>query len=200
MYSQVEYQKLKKKWGMYSSWAVWNEDDQKDTSVIDNNFACLNTKVVFVGLNISKPLKTVPWSNFRTGRHDWKLMRACNTTSLKGSYLTDIFKGIPEADSVTFKRKVKDDLSLIKKNVVKFHIEMRDVGVTKNTTFVLLGGLTSWFFSKYFKTQYPNNRILNYCHYSYYGGLTAKIWVEELWSLLGIDGTFEKTITTHKSL
>ena len=93
MYTTNEYEKLSMEYGPCSSWAIWDENDQNDTSVIDESVAQLNTRYVFVGLNISKDLKKPSWSNFHGGQHDRKLMYACNNdTKLRGSYLTDIFK------------------------------------------------------------------------------------------------------------
>ena len=96
MYSTSEYTYLKEKYGGYASWAIWDYQNQRDTFVIDKNVAQLSSWYVFAALNISKELRDEPWANFRFGKHDRKLKYACNDTALRGAYLTDLFKGIPE--------------------------------------------------------------------------------------------------------
>jgi len=178
MYNNKKYEKLKGKYGSCSSWAIWNKDDVKDTSIIDKQFDILNPKYVFLGLNISKDLKNSAWSNFHGGKHDRKLMRACNETKLRGSYLTDIFKDIPESKSFKLKKYIDKNISVIKENVDYFNKEMKDIGVDENTVFIVLGVNASKYFKKYFQHKYKN-KVLNYYHYSYWG-ITDKKWVKEL--------------------
>ena len=176
-YSLDEYNNLEKKYGFYSSWAIWNEEYPSDTSVIKDNLNDLNTKYVFLALNISAPLKK-KWGNFHGGKHDRKLVKSCNKTKLRGSYITDIFKGIVDADSSALKNLPED---VIKKNVDFFHEEMRDIKIDSDTTFIILGtesSLVSKYFNKYFQQGY-DNKVINYYHYSYYT-LTDIEWVEGL--------------------
>lgn len=54
MYSKAEFDTLTKHLGCFSSWAIWDENDESSTDVILDNIAKLNSKFVGVGLNISK--------------------------------------------------------------------------------------------------------------------------------------------------
>jgi hypothetical protein len=177
MYSLKEFDFLENKYGPYSSWAIWNEKDQKDTSVIRDNIKKLNTKYVFLALNISKPLEK-SWSNFHGGKHDRKLIKACLNSDLKGAYITDIFKGIVDPDSSKLKGLPEE---IIKNNVNFFNQEMSDINITDETIFIVLGvegSIISNYFEKYFRIKYKN-RFINYYHYSYYG-ISDKEWVDGL--------------------
>lgn len=184
----MEYEELKNKYGSYSSWAIWNEKDQKDTTVIDKNLKELNTNYVFIGLNISRLLDTPAWSNFHGGKHDRKLMFACNNSKLKGSYLTDIFKGIPTTTAVEFatelKKCITNDSKFIDKQIADFNKEMEDIKIGKDTVLVVLGNDARKYFKKYFQNEYEN-KLVYYCHYSYYR-IPDEEWVNGLWKKLGI--------------
>ncbi len=192
MYSLEEYENLKTKYGSYASWAIWDENDQKDTSVIDRYFDQLSPRYVFVGLNISAPLRDASWSNFHAGRHDRKLKYACNDTVLRGSFLTDLFKGIPEAKSFRVNGMLTNDI--IKENVSFFEQEMRDIKLKTESTLVILGGMASRYFDDYFKHLF-NNEVIKYRHYSSYG--TDREWVEGLWNQLDIKQDFDPVIKRY---
>ncbi len=186
MYSREKYENLKAKYGEYASWAIWNEKDERDTSVIDASFEQLSPHYVFIGLNISAPLRDSSWANFRGGRHDRKLKYACNNTALRGSYLTDLFKGIPEAKSFKVKGMLTNDI--IQENVSFFQNEMDDIGLDKESVLILLGDLATRYFDEHFRKLFTNSTI-SYRHYSSYG--TDRDWVEGLWNQLDVDGDFD---------
>ena len=197
MYSIDEYNKLALKYGPFASWAIWNYKKENDTSVIHENYSQLHSKFVFLGLNISASLINKPWINFHSGRHDRKLKFACNDTKLRGSYITDLFKNIPEANSTNFFKNLND--RIIKENVNLFNQEMKDIKIAKDTQFILFGTPTSLIaksFNEYFKQEYKNPIIYNY-HYSYYG-ITDKEWVSGLWKKLNIDQNFDLTVKEYK--
>jgi hypothetical protein len=189
MYTQEKYTLLKGKYGAYASWAIWNESDKNDVSVIEENLRALHANYVFLGLNISKPLLVASWSNFHGGKNDRKLMYACNNTKLRGSYLTDIFKGIPEPKSAKLNQYIKVNPSEVIKNVKFFKQEMTDIEISTNTVFVVLGKGVLPFFMDYFYSDY-NNKVICYPHYASHG--TDKDWVEGLWNELGIKMNFVK--------
>ena len=54
MYTLDKYNILKAKYGSVASWAIWNDKDLSDTSVIDKNYKELHSRYVLLGLNISK--------------------------------------------------------------------------------------------------------------------------------------------------
>lgn len=189
MYNYKEYEKLKKKYGPYSSWAIWDECNQKDTSVIETNLNELNTNYVFVGLNISRLLREPSWSNFHGGRHDRKLMYACNDTKLRGSYITDIFKDLPKTRASEVKKYLEEHPKFLEENVSSFKKEMVDIEISRDTVFVVLGNDARRYFKKYFQNGYENKPVY-YCHYSSRG--TDEDWVNGLWKILRIDKVFKR--------
>ena len=85
------------------------DEDEADPTVIQSHIEELNAKHVFIAYNASGDFQRAgPWANFRGGRHDRKLKYACNDAALRGSYLTDLFKGIKEANS----KKVQEHSTL----------------------------------------------------------------------------------------
>ncbi len=187
MYTHKEYEAIKGKHGLYSSWAIWDNENIKNTSIIDGYFQQLGVRYVFIGLNIAKQLTKTPWSNFHGGKHDRKLKKACNDTKLRGSYLTDIFKDIPESKSVNLKKYIDGNMEVLRTNVAYFNREMEDIKIDKETVFIILGTESS-IASKYFKTYFYGkygNQIVNYYHHSYFQ-LTDDEWVDGLWKTLSI--------------
>jgi len=199
MYSIDEYKNLTSKYSSFSSWAIWDYKKTGDSSIINKNFNELHSKFIFLGLNISHPLAKGTWSNFHGGKHDRKLKYACNDNKLRGSYITDIFKGIDEPRSNKFRDLLTD--KIIRKNVNQFNQEMNDLKINNNTQFIIFGTPTSLLaqcFNDYFKQEYKN-RIIYYYHYSYYK-LTDKEWVNGLWKKLNINQNFYLTIKKYKSI
>lgn len=197
MYTIDEYNKLKVKYGVFSSWAIWDYQNESDTSVISNNFEQLHSDYVFLGLNISATLKSESWVNFHGGKHDRKLKYACNDTDLRGAYLTDLFKGLPEAKSNKLKDKLSDEI--IENNVKVFNQEMVDIKLNKISQFVVLGTENSQIaqaFNKYFKQKY-SNPVIYYYHYSFYG-ISDEVWVQGLWRKLGIDADYKSIFNKYK--
>ena len=180
--TQIEFQTLESKYGMYASWAVWNPDPtiKMDTQIITDHIQQLHTSVLMVGLNISNALPQ-PWSNFHFGLHDRKLNYAFNQSPYRGAYMTDIVKGEIDANSGNIRTKIKTGEIDIAKHVAIFQTEMEDVGATRNTLFILFGNEAYTHFKKYLGTTYPNFVMSK--HYSYAYAPDAKI-VDEIWSTL----------------
>jgi len=196
MYSKIEYEMLVLKYGSCSSWAIWDHKNENDLSVIDKNFNQLNSQYIFLALNISGLLKNDAWKNFHGGKHDRKLKYACNDTVLRGSYITDIFKGIPEVSSSRFEGLLTEEI--INKNIDIFNQEMRDIKIGDSSKFVVLGvehSLVARCFQAYFRQSYKNS-VIYYYHYSYYR-LTDKEWVTGLWRKLNIDKNYSGVIKQY---
>lgn len=195
MYSLNEYNKLVLKYGSYASWAIWDYENESDSSIIEQNINKLHSRFVLIGLNISKSLKKQPWVNFHGGRHDRKLKYACNNTKLYGSYITDIFKDLPESNSNNIKNFLTDNI--IKDSINFFNKEMIDVRANNNTQFIIFGMPNSFLarcFNTYFKQH--KNRIIYYYHYSYYG-ITDKKWVQGIWKKLGINQNYDLIVNRY---
>jgi hypothetical protein len=191
MYDEKKYNDLISKYGHYSSWAIWNNEEPGDTGIIDKNIDQLHSRYVLLGLNMSHPLTCKPWLNFHDNTHARKIRYACNDTKLRGSYITDIFKGITNPSSGDFLKNVSEDV--IKDNVDFFNQEMKDIGINSDSQFIVFGTQTSFIaqcFNKYFRQNF-NNNVVFYYHYSYYV-LTDKEWVEGLWKIMEIKNSFSK--------
>lgn len=189
MYTDSKFLYLTEKHGKYGSWAIWDSKNENDVEVIYKNYKKLHSKYVIIGLNISQVLGRKPWSNFRGGKHDRKLKYACNDTSLRGSYMTDLFKGINESKS----NKIEEHLSIdvIRKNVKIFREEMEDIGITEKSVFILMGARSSKLYKYFFKHFYNGftNKVINCYHYAYFK-LTDKEWTESFWKAIGIKKNF----------
>lgn len=198
MYNYKHYEFLKSEYGKYGSWAIWEPADEKDTTIIHNNYKQLNSKLVVLGLNISNRIKSSPWSNFRGGKHDRKLKYALNNSIYRGCYLTDIFKGVEARTANGLKEKLTPDI--IDKNASHFVNEMKDIKITSETKFLIMGTESSFLnkmFINHFKANF-NNQIINYYHYAYFK-LTDKNWVSGLWDKLGIKDNPTEQIKLYKN-
>lgn len=193
MFNINEYNNLALKYGSCASWAVWDYKKENDTLIISQNYKQLHSKFIFLGLNISRSLINDPWINFHNGKHDRKIKFASNDNKLRGSYITDIFKDLPEPNS----NKIDDilTLELIDKNVKLFNQEMRDIKISDDTKFIIFGKKAFEEFNKHFKQNYKN-KIIYHRHYSSWG--TDKEWVEDFWRKLNIIQNFDLTIEKYK--
>ena len=169
---------LRDKYGTTSSWAIWNEHNMSDLSVIENSVLEWHAKFILIGLNTSKDIQDrPPWSNFHCGKHDRKLMKACNRGFLRGSYLTDLFKDDNTTTGLELKTKIDLGQINIKEQVDRFSQEMNDVGVTTETKFVIFGNLANSLYKKHF-LDYFDNVVIKARHYSDYS-LSDEKWVKE---------------------
>ena len=190
--NETRYHRLRQKYGDYSSWAIWNHEDEADPTIIESHIEELNANHVFIAYNCSRKdgfLRDGPWANFRGWPHGRKLKYACNDTTLRGSYITDMFKGIAEANL----NKVRDYLTpeVVKENVSFFLEEISDIGTTKQTVYVVLGvSEPKKQFQKHFLDKMGPVNVKYYTHYSNFR-LTDKEWVEGLWKELGIKANYE---------
>ncbi|MVN22556.1 hypothetical protein [Mucilaginibacter arboris] len=201
-FTKTEFENIKEKHGKYASWAVWNYSKnkikEKSVDCINENLNILNSRYVFVGLNISNEIGT--WGNFRGGKHDRKLKYAFNDSSLKGSYMTDLFKNIINPKSNDFYKFIKDKTDVIEENVLGFVQEMNDLKVSTETCFIVLGteeSITGKLFKEYFQRHFTNTSIIYHRHYSSRG--FDKDWVESIWETLNIKNLdFNKVLENYK--
>ena len=54
MITKSKFEEIKKIYGLFSTWAIWDENNQSDTEIIENNIEKLHTNWIIIGLNISK--------------------------------------------------------------------------------------------------------------------------------------------------
>jgi hypothetical protein len=118
---------------------------------------------------------------------------------LRGSYITDLFKGVTHPNS----KKVKDCLTpaLIRKNVAFLLNELADVGVSEETTYVVFGTYSAeiaQMFRKHFLPHMGDVSVEYYYHYAYYA-LKDRDWVEGFWDKLGIKADYNAIRAKYRS-
>ena len=96
----------------FISFAVWNEDDVRDISVIKNNIDCLNKNIIIVGLNTNGLVEKFKNFHYKGcgGRDVW-LKEVFNRSVFRGAYMTDIIKNDNSSS--------RKDVNLTKENKIK---------------------------------------------------------------------------------
>jgi len=177
MVEQEQYLEIAKKYGHYASWAVWAEEGLKpksnvgDLTIFDleqnpNILDILNSNVVMVGLNISRPIEFT-FGNFHDKRpqsQDYKIRFAFKNTSFYGAYMTDIIKDFEHLISGTVAKYLKSNKDFEEKNIEVFQQELADINA-KTPTLVAFGNHAFNILDKYFSDKF---RILKVPHYSTY--------------------------------
>ena len=182
MYSKPEIEKISDEFGKFSSWAIWDFQNEKNTSIIENNLELLHNNYVFIGLNISKEVGI--WGNFRGGKHDRKIKYAFNSTKdIKGAYMTDLIKSV-EVYSIDLLNEIKQGNIDIKTQIDTFIRELNLVKVTPKSKFIIFGNIARELYDEYFEKHFPENKVYYLKHYS--GRGEDKHWVEEVWKRLNI--------------
>ena len=89
------FNEIRKNFGVYSSFALWDENDIGNFNIIKQNVNLLHGKVIFVAYNAADPIGE--FQNFhhrhKGGRDVWLASCIGKDPYLKGSYMTDFFKG-----------------------------------------------------------------------------------------------------------
>jgi hypothetical protein len=152
--------------------------------MIDVHWNEIHCRYVLVGLNISKLLPNDPWRNFHGGKHDRKLLMACNQTKLRGSYLTDLFKGIDTASSKELSDILSQGQINIDSQVKLFQEEMKDNKLTPESVILVFGGLAFQYYNEYFRNSFTN-KVINCNHYSDFRR-EDDVWVKAFGEKIGI--------------
>ncbi len=193
MICKNKFDDIKKKYGNFSTWAIWNFKDEKDTSIIEQNLSKLHTNWVIIGLNISQPVDSL--ANFRGGKHDRKLKYAFNNTFISGSYMTDLIKSV-EVKSSEILKDIKSSKIDINAQVSYFNEELKFVCVNEETKFIIFGNAAKNIYDNFYKGYYPNNEVFFLKHYSSRG--TDQKWVEETWKELNINLNYETEYNKYR--
>jgi hypothetical protein len=194
MYNKAEIERIKEEFGKFSSWAIWDFQNEKNTKVIEENLNLLHSNFVFIGLNISKEIDI--WKNFRSGKHDRKLKYAFNSAKqIKGAYMTDLIKKV-ELNSKNIVSEVKDGRINIESHIKIFKAELEKVKVTPKSKFIIFGSAARDLYDEYYEKNYPDNKVYYIRHYS--GRGNDKEWVENVWKRLNIsDLEFENELKKY---
>lgn len=196
MFDKNEFEIIKEKFGKFSTWAIWDFQNEKNTEVIDNNINLLHSNYVFIGLNISKEVDT--WTNFRGGKHDRKLKYAFNSINkFRGAYMTDLIKEI-EVNSTNILSKIDKKEIDIRTQVNFFKDELCFLKVTPKTKFIIFGNVARDLYEEFYEKHFPENKVFYLNHYSSRG--EDKKWVEKVWERLNInDLEFETELRKYKN-
>jgi hypothetical protein len=177
--TQSLFDYLAERYGLYSSWAIWNPADPRNTQIISANRQHLKNSVIMVGLNVAGHLSQV-WSNFHGGRHDRKLMYEFNESTYRGAYMTDIIKGEIETKSTGLLLRIQNGEIDVRKHINILHTEMNDLGAHQHSLFILFGKDVRNLFTEHLANVYPN--YVACPHYSRWG--TDKAWVSDVKDIL----------------
>jgi len=159
----------------HGSWAVWDENDSSNPSIVDESIDDLRTDVIIVGLNKSKALGN-NWQNYHGGKHDRKLMYAFNKSPYKGAYMTDLVSNtITKSAKSLFDQENEESLCQEMEN---FHDEMKLLGIDSNTLFILLGGKVKDLFFDLLNVYYHNAVAIPHHSSTIY---KDHLWVEKVW-------------------
>ena len=168
------------KYGEYSSWAIWNPDDIRDTSLIEQNSHELRTDVVMVGLNVSADISGRWWTNFHAGRNDPKLRMAFNESRFRGAYMTDIVKSVVQVNGAELMKAIRRGEIDIQEHVCLFREEMHFVGADQNSQFLVFGNDAAGEFKKHLAYAFPN--FVHCEHFACYR--KKEDWLPDLWKAI----------------
>jgi hypothetical protein len=196
MFNKLEIEKIKSEFGKFSSWAIWDFQNERNTTIIENNLELLHNNYVFFGLNISKEVGI--WENFHGGKHDRKIKYAFNSIRhIKGAYMTDLIKKV-EVNSSNLLNEIKVGKVDILKQVNILRSELNLIKVTPKSKFIIFGNVAREIYDEFFEKYFPENKVYYLQHYS--GRGDDKKWVEKVWTRLNItDLEFETELKKYKN-
>jgi len=140
------FEKLKNKYGYYSSWAVWAvqtdkpKSNMEDLSIFENEeiLKTLNPEIILVALNFSVDIEIKTWENFHGKNGEvYKLRYALKNTPLWGAYITDIIVGHVDPSANSMMRYLKDHPDLVIENIKRFENEIKDLNVVNPILYAL---------------------------------------------------------------
>ena len=168
-----DYEQIKLKYGQMSSFAIWSEANKNqiksnmdDISFFDKSneiINIINTKIVLVGLNISKKILRC-FGNFHPTNHnsnDYKTRYALKNTIFWGAYMTDIIKDFEEKISGKVMNFVNKNKEFENKNIEEFIKELKDV--KSINPIIIAFGNDSY---KILKRNLPKLHVYKVTHYS----------------------------------
>ena len=145
---KIHFEKIKKLYGDYASWAIWAEEGDKPKSNMDNLsifedkniLSQLNPNIVLVGLNISKRDElNKPFENFHGPLGGaYKIRYAFKNSPYWGGYMTDVIKDFAEKASNKMMSYLKENKIFEKENIDSFLKELEDLE-SNNPTIIAFG-------------------------------------------------------------
>jgi hypothetical protein len=139
MFTNEYLLQLKKEFGKFGSWALWDEDGGIENIIKDKKFISLiKPNIIFMGLNASRDLREdIDWVNFHFqkirkiswGReHCRKLADVLSEPEFSyfsGSYMTDVIKTNYDSSSGNLMKAIKRDDGIIAANEEILKREMK---------------------------------------------------------------------------
>lgn len=130
---------LKREFGKYGSWALWDEDGGIDNIIKDERFiSFIKPNIIFMGLNASRDLREhIDWANFHfqktIGDSSWKrehcrkladVLSEPEFSFFSGAYMTDVIKTRYDSSTGNLIKAIKKDGRIIKENEELLRREM----------------------------------------------------------------------------
>jgi hypothetical protein len=176
MIRKEHYTEMERKYGQWSSWAVWADAGEKpksnigDTSIFDLRsnpeiLKQLNQNIVMVGLNFSREIKKGNFVNFhdeRSAAQDYKIRYAFSKTKYYGAYMTDVIKGFEQKIAREVVSYLKKHRKFEEENIALFKQELFDLK-SIDPLLIAFGNDTFNILDRYFKGKY---RLIKIPHYS----------------------------------
>ncbi len=168
-----KFKKIRNKYGMYSSWAIWSEEGITPKSNMcskifesEDTIKYLHSRYVLVGLNISRPLEK-KFSNFHpdySEAQDYKTRYALKNTPLWGAYMTDIIKDFEEVVSGKMMKYLRENPEFEKTNISTFQKELNFVS-TSQPILVAIGKDSYSILKRNLKEDFKIIKIPHYANY-----------------------------------
>ena len=176
--NELDFGKLKSRFGYCCSWAIWSKasDTPKsnvgDLSLLNpdlnkNLLNQINPNVVFVALNFSRETTKEDFANFHDPRpmsQDYKIRYALQDTKLWGGYMTDIIKDYPEKSSNKMMSFLKKDKTIEKDNC-KLFLEEMDLLKSNNPKIIAFGNDAYLILTRNFKDKFNIIKVPHYANY-----------------------------------
>ena len=178
--TRERFDEVRKRWGAYSSWAVWHsigpEDKPKahagDITSLDPDkkpslLSLLNPDVVLLGLNAAtRPIPPEPWSNFHDSRavaNDFKIRFALADSPYAGAYMTDVLVGLHETDSNKVATYMRANPTILTAQIERLEEELNDIGAT-NPLLIAFGGAAHKALREHLGHKYRIVKVTHYVH------------------------------------
>jgi hypothetical protein len=191
MIDKATFDLIKKKHGLYASWAIWKDQGSraKDNigalSIFELNenhklLEQLKPDIVFAGLNISRPIQR-PLGNFHDGRAssmDYKIRYALKGTPLWGAYMTDVIKDFEQKVAGEMMSYLRKNKRFERDNLDLFKAELRDLGANQ-PTLIALGRDAFKVLSRNLAGNYDIWKVPHYSNYT-----SKEIYREEIAAII----------------
>lgn len=178
--SEKRFDEIGERYGRYSSWAIWDAADIRNTSIISRCVGELRIDVIMVGVNASADVSGHWWKNFHHGRNDHKLRLAFNESRFRGAYMTDIIKSVFTVKAADLMRDLRSKPAVIAPHLAAFKTEMSYIGADKFSLFLVFGRDAQFLFEGHLAADFQN--FIPVEHFACYR--TTESWLRDLWQVI----------------